>query len=243
MISKEKQKYIRLLHSKKGRQSESKFLVEGGKNIEELLQSDFKVSFLYLTEKCVLKYGEKLKNREYIICSEKDIQKSTSLSSNDMGIAIVECKDQKLPDDFTDELILVLDTINDPGNLGTIIRIADWYGIKNIFCSHETVDFYSPKVISSTMGSFGRVNIIKTDLVDFLSTYKNTIYGAYLDGKSIHDSTFDNTGCIVIGNESHGISESLGQYITKKITIPRFGGAESLNAGVATAIILDNFKR
>ncbi|MCP4523817.1 MAG: RNA methyltransferase [Candidatus Gracilibacteria bacterium] len=184
-----------------------------------------------------------LKNHHYTIVDVSDIEKVSTLSVNDMGIALVQSQETFLPDDIGDELILMLDTINDPGNLGTIIRIADWYGIKHIICNTKTVDFYNPKVIMSTMGSFSRINFVKTDLEKFLAEYSGNIYGALLDGENIHTAQKTKTGCIIIGNESHGISNELLPYITQKITIPRFGGAESLNAGVATAIILDNFKK
>jgi TrmH family RNA methyltransferase len=140
-------------------------------------------------------------------------------------------------------IILALDGISDPGNLGTLIRIADWYGITDIVCSVGSVDWYNPKAISASMGSFTRVNGFYTDLPTFLKSRKNTeIFGALMNGTSVHSITFPLGGILVIGSESHGISRDVTKCLTKKITIPRFGNAESLNAAIAGAIILDRWK-
>jgi TrmH family RNA methyltransferase len=142
-----------------------------------------------------------------------------------------------------EEFALVLDDIRDPGNLGTIIRTADWYGITRIIASSETADFYNSKVITSTMGSFTRVGIFYTTLEQYLAQSTLPVFGAYLEGKNIHETRFGSGGLIVIGNESHGIRPELEKFITDKITIPRFGKAESLNAAIATAIICDSIRR
>lgn len=139
---------------------------------------------------------------------------------------------------------LVLDDIRDPGNLGTIIRLADWYGIKNIICSETTAEFYNPKVISASMGSIFRINLYRRDLKEFLSENKNRkIYGALLEGTNVHQVTFEADGLLVIGNESHGIQKELIPLISYTVTIPKIGHAESLNAAMATAIICDNVFR
>jgi TrmH family RNA methyltransferase len=158
-------------------------------------------------------------------------------------LAVVECKNSELPAIADNELILVLDQVGDPGNLGTIIRVADWYGIKQIICSPDCADFYNPKVIAATMGSFARVKISHTNLIEYLSQQTKPVYGAFLEGKNIHKSKLSDSAFIVMGSESHGISQAVGKYITDKITIPAFGQAESLNVAMATGIILDNFKR
>lgn len=145
-----------------------------------------------------------------------------------------------LPDNFNNNFVLILDDINDPGNLGTIIRIADWYGIKNIIASKNTVDFYNPKTIMATMGSFARVNVFYEDLIEFFEKNQNIpTYGAFLNGENLRNIGKIKPGFIVIGSEAHGINQNLEKFIDKKITIPRFGSAESLNAGVATGIILE----
>jgi RNA methyltransferase, TrmH family len=163
--------------------------------------------------------------------------------SNNTVVAVAEMKPnqsfQLPPHTFG----LVLDDIRDPGNLGTIIRTADWYGINHIIASEETADFYNPKVISATMGSFTRMNIFYTSLPEYLSETKTKVFGAFLDGKNVHEITFDSGGFIVIGNESRGISPDVEKLVSERITIPRFGKAESLNAAIATAVICDNIRR
>jgi TrmH family RNA methyltransferase len=136
-----------------------------------------------------------------------------------------------------------LDDIRDPGNLGTIIRTADWYGIGKVVASPETADFYNPKVISATMGSFTRTEIYYTELTDFLSKAKHPVYGAYLEGQNVHEVEFQPAGLILIGSESHGIAPGLRKFVSTEVTIPRFGKAESLNAAIATAVICDNLRR
>jgi RNA methyltransferase, TrmH family len=145
------------------------------------------------------------------------------------------------------EFVLVLDDIRDPGNLGTILRIADWYGIKKVICSENTVDFYNPKVISASMGSFTRIKIYYSEISKYIENIDKKvnieIIGTFLNSENVHRFDFPTSGYIVLGNESNGISTEVEKYITKKITIPRFGHAESLNVGIATAVVLDNLKR
>ena len=143
----------------------------------------------------------------------------------------------------TSGLILALDGVSDPGNLGTIIRVADWYGIKHIVTSTDSADAYNPKTISATMGSFVRVSVSQVDLPAHLATLKLPIYGAFLDGENVHNTQFTGSGVLLMGSESHGIREACAKLVTDKITIPAFGQAESLNVAMATGIILDNFKR
>jgi TrmH family RNA methyltransferase len=133
----------------------------------------------------------------------------------------------------------VLDDIRDPGNLGTMIRTADWYGVKHIIASEESADFYNPKVLSATMGSFCRVQVFYTDIESYLRMVRRPVYGTFLDGLDVHQVNFKEGGLIVIGNESNGISQSIEKLVTQKITIPRYGNAESLNAAIATGVILD----
>jgi len=138
---------------------------------------------------------------------------------------------------------LVLDDVQDPGNLGTIIRTADWFGIKTIICSENTVEAYNPKTVQSTMGSLCRVNIIYTSLVQFLKNTKLPIYGALLDGENIYQTNWGNEGLILLGNEGHGIGKELIEQITVPVTIPRFGEAESLNVAVSAAIFCSEISR
>ncbi len=169
------------------------------------------------------------------------LTKASTLVSNNAAIAIVDMPTASAPQ--ASGLILALDGVSDPGNLGTIIRVADWYGIKHIVTSTDSADAYNPKTISATMGSFVRVSVSQVELPAYLSGLNLPIYGAFLDGKSVHKTQFTGQGVLLMGSESHGIRQACAALVTDKITIPAFGGAESLNVAMATGIILDNFKR
>jgi TrmH family RNA methyltransferase len=240
MISKVRAKFIKSLQVKKYRKQEQSFLVEGRKGVEELLRSDFTTTMVFATKEFI--DGHKLDAVEVTEVTPGELETVGSVESNDSVLAIARIKDNNRPSIGAGEYALVLDDIRDPGNLGTIIRTADWYGIRHIIASEETADFYNPKVIRSTMGSFCRVNVFYTSLDKFLEGHK-VVYGTFLDGVNVHELKFAPGGFIVVGNESNGISGAVGRHVTQKITIPRFGNAESLNASIATAIILDNLKR
>jgi TrmH family RNA methyltransferase len=242
MLSKAKIKFIKSLQLKKYRKEEQSFVVEGAKSVQEVLASDFEIVVLVATKE----FLESTKPRgsfETIEVNEKELQGLGEFQSNDSALAVVKCKPNIPLDVAADEFALILDDLRDPGNLGTIIRTADWFGIHKVIASNETADFYSGKVISATMGSFTRVKIFYTDLTEYLSQVKIPVYGAFLDGVNIKDVAFGKGGIIVIGNESNGIKPDLKQYITHKITIPRFGEAESLNAGIAAGIICYSVRR
>jgi RNA methyltransferase, TrmH family len=244
MISKAKAKFIKSLQLKKYRKEEQCFTVEGGKGVVELLNSDFEVTWLaaadsFLKENQIIIEKRKL---EIVETNEKELAATGTFHTNDAALAIARLRPNTEPN-LNDEFALVLDDIRDPGNLGTIIRTADWYGIKNVIASEETADFYNPKVINSTMGSFCRVNIFYTQLSEYLFGADWPLFGASLTGKSIYKTNFGKEGFIVIGNESQGISAAMHSLIDHHITIPRIGKAESLNASIATAIILDNVFR
>ncbi|NBB27077.1 RNA methyltransferase [Cellulophaga sp. BC115SP] len=245
MLSKNQIKYINSLQQKKFRQEYQSFVVEGAKSVVELLSSDFELESLYVTED-FYKETKPLLDKQPLraeIVGQAELEKAGTFSSNNAALAVAKIKsNQELLLNDT-EYALVLDEIRDPGNLGTIIRIADWYGIQKIICSEGTVDLYNPKVISSTMGSFTRVSLFYTDLVKYLKGQEKPIYGAFLDSENVHTLNFAPSGYIIIGNEANGISEAVEEVVTHKITIPRFGGAESLNAGIATAVICDNLRR
>ncbi|MFH1454918.1 MAG: RNA methyltransferase [bacterium] len=245
MFTKNQAKLIKSLQDKKNRVELGLFLVEGGKSIIELLNSDFKIDFILTTTEFFDKYGEKIreKSKSYEIVDQFDLEKIGTFETNNSALAVVKQKVNKQFEIKKDEIVLALDEIKDPGNLGTIIRIADWYEIKNIVASKESVDFYNPKVITATKGSFSRVNIFYTDLKDFLSKQKVPVFGTFLNGENIHKTKFPSSGILVMGNESNGINKEIEKSITKKITIPAYGKAESLNVAIATAIILDNWKK
>jgi len=242
-FTKNQAKIIKSLREKKYRMELGLFLVEGEKSVLELISSSFEIDFLLVTSEFFNKFESKIRDRSipYEIVSQNEIEKVGTLETNDSAIAIVKQKINSAPEIKNNEIILALDEIKDPGNLGTIIRIADWYGIKNIIASKETVDFYNPKVITATKGSFSRINIFYTDLNHFLSKTDLPILGSFLDGENIHKTKFPISGILIMGNESSGISKEIEKLVTKKITIPAYGKAESLNVAIATAVILDNW--
>jgi len=247
MISKNQLKLINALESKKQRKKNGLFLVQGEKNVAELLNSNFTIKQLFATASYINSNATLLAQHNLINltveASEDELKKAGTLLSNNSVIAMVECLDFSVPEIEENELILVLDKVGDPVNLGTILRVADWYGIKNVICSPDCADFYNPKVIAATMGSFARVNVSHTDLSTYLSSQDKPIYGAFLAGENIHQAVLASSAFIVMGSESHGISAPVEAFISDKITIPNFGQAESLNVAMATGIILDNFKR
>ncbi len=245
MLSKAKVRFVKLLQVKKYRQAEQCFIVQGEKAVKETLSSGFVVRTLLGTDDFLHQLDAKLleKSGETIPVSEKELTAVGSVESNNAALAVVSMRPNRPPQLPLRDFVLVLDDIRDPGNLGTIIRTADWYGIKNIIASPESTDFYNPKVISATMGSFLRVEIFYTPLSEFLEKLSVPVYGALLKGENVHSLKFANAGVLVIGNESKGISPAVEKLVTHRITIPRFGDAESLNASTATAVILDNIRR
>jgi TrmH family RNA methyltransferase len=240
MISINQKKFVNSLKQKKVRTERSLFIVEGVKLLNELLQSDYEVSSIFATAN----WMEQNSGIECSEVSEKELQSISSLTTPNEVLAVVQQKDPQLIDVST-QLNIVLDKIQDPGNFGTIIRTADWFGIPNIICSEDSVDLYNPKVLQATMGSFFRINIVYTDLVQFFS--KNaalTVYGALLDGDNIYQKKLNSKGAVLLmGNESKGISDALRPFITEKVLIPNFGKAESLNVATATAVLCSEFKR
>ena len=247
MISKNQLKLIHSLEQKKQRKKLGLFLVQGEKNVNELFISDFEIVNIFATAAYINKNAKLLSDNQLtslvIESSDEELKKAGTLQNNNSVIAVAKCKTYSLPPAEKDGLILVLDQVGDPGNLGTIIRVADWYGIKHLVCSPDCADIYNPKVIAATMGSFSRVQVSHTDLHEYLKSQEKPIFGAFLEGKNIHHSQLPSNALIVMGSESHGISDVVAKLVTDKITIPNFGQAESLNVAMATGIILDNFKR
>jgi TrmH family RNA methyltransferase len=240
MVSKSKIKFIKSLQVKKYRKQEQCFVVEGAKSVKELLNSDFEVTWLAGKVEFLLQNEEILRRKrvEAVEATEKELTQVGSFQTNDAAIALAHIKDNKLPP-ISHEFCVVLDDLRDPGNVGTIIRTADWYGIKNIIASEETADFYNPKTISATMGSFCRVNVFYANLPQFFETNALPVFGTFMNGTDVHQVEFGKGGLIVIGNESNGICDEVAGYVQQRITIPRLGSAESLNAAIATGIVLD----
>ncbi|MBY0436241.1 MAG: RNA methyltransferase [Cyclobacteriaceae bacterium] len=244
MISKAKARFIKSLQVKKYRQAEQCFLVQGAKAVTETLHSDFDIVLVAGTDAFFTEWeSPRQKSIEQVEVSVKELTDLGSVETNDAALAVVKMKPRQKPRLPANDFALVLDDIRDPGNLGTIIRTADWYGVKNIIASPETADVYSPKVINATMGSFLRVNFFYEPLQEFLTGQSIPVYGTFLTGEDVHTISFGKSGLIVIGNESNGISPAVKAKVTKRITIPTYGKAESLNASVATGIILDNVRR
>lgn len=247
MLSKNRIKYINSLKIKKYRQVHEAFMVEGAKSVLELLDSDFEVEFVLVTQEFQQKYSTIL-TRHNVPVETVTIQELEGLGSfqtNDSCLAVAKTKENAFLSADPSEYMLALDDVRDPGNLGTIIRVADWYGITKIICSRDTTDVYNPKVIAAAKGSFTRVSLYYTDLSQYLTETKDrNVIGAFLGGDSLYDFAFPASGgIIVMGNESNGISSAVENFVTSKIMIPRFGEAESLNVGIATAVMLDNMRR
>ncbi|MEX3072722.1 RNA methyltransferase [Vibrio alginolyticus] len=240
MISKNQLKLLRALGQKKQRKAHGLFLVQGEKNVLELASSSLIVKQIFATADFLTNHQE-LSCFECIEASLDDLTKASTLVSNNAAIAVVEIPDVKVPQ--AKGLMIALDGVSDPGNLGTIIRVADWYGIKHIIASTDCADPYNPKTISATMGSFGRVQVSLVDLPSYLEQANLPVYGAFLEGESVHKTAFSADGILLMGSESHGVREEASKFVTDKITIPAFGGAESLNVAMATGIILDNMRR
>lgn len=238
MISKNQIKFIRSLHTRKFREQHQYFIIEGSKIIEEALQNapDFLVS-IYGTETLPFSIPEHVSFQEI---DAHELQQMSALKHPQQQIAI--CKyithSDTLPNFF-----IALDTIQDPGNLGTILRLASWFGIDYIIASKETVDVYNPKVVQASMGAIFNVNIEYIDLKTVLESTNLPIYGALLEGENIYTSEKEKKGILIMGNEGNGIEKELLPYITHPLSIPRFGKGESLNVAMATAIFLSEFSR
>ena len=239
MLSKQQIKDINRLKQKKYRYQEGLFIVEGIKSIKEFLKSDHQLYRLYST---IDLFSTKDENFEII--SEKDLARISSYKKPQVGLGIFRMMDEPMPK--PSELSLVLSDINDPGNLGTLIRLCDWFGIRNIYCSKNTVDHYNPKVVQASMGSLSRVKLFYTDLKSLLKKQELPVYGAVMDGESVYEQRLPENALLVIGNEANGIADDLLPYMDQMISIPQFTsshGTESLNAAMAGGILMSEFRR
>jgi TrmH family RNA methyltransferase len=240
MLSKNQIKLISSLQQKKYRFANQLFFAEGVKVIQELVKSNFELEHLYTTQDDFTAIASHKKT----IITESELNKISALSTANTCLAVFKMPlESKI---IESGLILALDSIRDPGNMGTILRLCDWFGIEQLICSKETVDIYNPKVVQATMGSITRVNVNYVDLDAFLEKTELSIFGTFMDSENIYKTALPQEGIIVMGNEANGISESIEKLVTKRITIPRFGAlqiTESLNVATATAIILSEFRR
>lgn len=245
MISKSQISFIKSLHQKKYRKELGLFIVEGLKSLSEYINSDYEVDSVFYIENVMPKLGKLSQKIKLYEISQAELSKISTLSTPQQVLAIIKIPE---PVQITTELLkgsfsLALDNIQDPGNLGTIIRTADWFGFKYIICSADTVDVFNSKVVQASMGSLARVNVIYTDLGDLLAGTEIPVYGALLNGKSIYNTDFGNEGILLMGNEGKGISDELLKFITFPVTIPRFGKAESLNVAISASIICSEIRR
>ncbi|MGK7392265.1 MAG: TrmH family RNA methyltransferase [Candidatus Cyclobacteriaceae bacterium M2_1C_046] len=243
MISKATAKFIKSLQLKKYRRQHQAFLVEGAKNVLEVLKEKYPVKFIAATSQFLNDNRLSIQDTEIYEANEDDLQVLGTFKTNNAAIAVAEIIDIPEPEWHSVNYAIVLDQLNDPGNLGTIIRLADWYGIKNIIASPDTADLYNPKVINATKGSFLRVNLFYKELAAFFKENPKRLIGTFMEGTSVHQYQWPEQGYIIMGNEARGISPEIEALVEEKITIPKFGQAESLNVAIATAVICDNWRR
>ncbi len=237
MISKSEIKSITQLQQKKYRDSRNLFSAEGPKVIKELQAEGLKLHSFFSTE---IAKGTQTNHRHI---TPQQLKKISSLKAANTSLAVFEKPTLKKIEDTG--LIIALDAVRDPGNLGTIIRLCDWFGVTQLVCSEDTADCYNPKVIQATMGSIARVAVHYVSLAEMLQNSKLPVFGAFMDGKNVYKRTLPQEGIIVMGNEANGVSAEISALISEKISIPQFGSVttESLNVATATAILLSEFKR
>ena len=250
MISKARIKLITSLQQQKYRKKYGLFVAEGTTNVLDFLQSGIKAEEVFATAAWIEKHGEDTGGIPVTEVNMKELRKISSLKNPSEVLAVLAQPPETTPDlAKVNDLVLMLDDLHDPGNMGTIIRTADWFGIRTIICSEDTVDVYNPKVVQASMGSLARVQVSYTNLYELLKSKPDylEVFGAVLDGKNITDLPKPKLGIILIGSEAHGISEKLMPLIDHKMTIPGMpaenGSAESLNASIATAITCYEFRR
>ncbi|MCG9972178.1 TrmH family RNA methyltransferase [Christiangramia crocea] len=240
MVSKNQIKLIKSLSQKKFRNKHELFVVEGLKGIKEFLNSDFDLVSLF-TNEIDFDVSEKLVSK----IDERELKKLSFLKTPQQALAVFRIP--KINEIEVKGLMVILDGVRDPGNLGTIIRLCDWFGGETLICSEDTVDCYNPKVVQASMGSLTRVKVNYTQLPDFLKENREIpLYGAMLDGDNIYECNLPDSAFIVMGNEAKGVSEEIEKLLTHRINIPQFGknkDTESLNVATATAIILSEFRR
>ena len=236
MISKNQIKFVRQLEQKKYRKKEGLFVAEGPKVVGDLLRAGFKAHTIFATSEW------DSQGQTFQEVSDEELRRVSFLQHPQRVLALFFIPTESVPS--VSSLSLALDDVQDPGNLGTIIRIADWFGIDTIYCSENTADAWSPKVVQATMGSIARVNIIYSDLQELISKAQVPVYGTLLDGQDIYTQELSKEGIIVMGNEGNGISAPIRKLINRRLLIPQFHeGPESLNVAIATAITCSEFRR
>ena len=239
-LSKNHIKLITSLQQKKYRQKHKLFVAEGVKVVEELLNSNFEVEKLFITQD----YKSNLNNEQLVAVTDIELKKISQLKTPNKVLGLFRIPE--IDSDSNNGLIVALDEINDPGNLGTIIRLCDWFGVSKLVCSKNTVDCFNQNVVQASMGSLTRVRIVYEDLIPFLKATDFPSFIADMDGENVYECNLPKEAILIMGNEANGISDEIREIIDSKISIPRFGAVqqtESLNVATATAILLSEFKR
>lgn len=240
MVGKNQIKRITSLHHKKFRKSSGQFIAEGRKVISELLEGGFNLDVLYVTSGVFPDISPALRQ----VVSDDVMARMTALTNPSDCLAVFDMKEPTVPS--LNGLTVALDDVRDPGNLGTIIRLCDWFGISDLLCSQESAELYNPKVVQATMGSMARVNVHYVALEETLSKAQVPVYGTFMDGENVYQATLPNAAILVLGNEANGISKMIEAVCTQRIAIPRFGEVqktESLNVATAAAVFLSEFRR
>ena len=247
MISKATIKKIHALDMRKFRRNERLFVAEGPKLVDELCAT-MKPVYIAALPEWISENAKIISGTEYDIVTPDELQRASLQKNPQQVIALFPIPEHRFcTEQLKNELVLMLDGVQDPGNLGTIARIADWFGIKNIICSAETADIYNPKAVQATMGALARVKFHYTDLLQLLSQYDGPVYGTFLDGENIYGQELSENGIIVMGNEGKGISQGVGEMINRRLYIPNYPigtqTTESLNVAIATSIVCAEFRR
>jgi len=239
MVTKSELKYIQSLSDKKVRLETGCFIAEGVKLVGEMIAAGYPLKAVYALDS----WDSPDASIEVTRIEAFELEKMSMLQTPNQVLAVAMMPQKEVALDLAGQLTLVLDGIQDPGNMGTIIRTADWFGIRQIVASEDTVDVYNPKVIGATMGSFMRVSVTYKNLQEWMPTVKLPVYGALLEGENIFTTNAVKEGLLVIGSEGKGIRENILDLITHPVTIPKIGGAESLNAGIAAGVIVAQLTR
>ncbi|HLW49586.1 MAG TPA: RNA methyltransferase [Sphingobacteriaceae bacterium] len=250
MLSKSQIRFITSLKQKKFRKLHGVFVVEGTKSVEEFIDSDYEVLSLFITPDATTKMSKIPRKIEFFEITDDELKKISNLTTPQGVLAVVKIpmedeKDLSFVRETTSDMgfTLVLDDVQDPGNLGTIIRTADWFGFSTLICSVGSVDAYNPKAVQASMGSLARVRVLYTDLTDLFASSPLPVFGAVLDGQSIYEIDFGKQGFVLLGNEGQGISPEIQSFIHHPVTIPRRGAAESLNVAISAALFCSELYR
>ncbi|MGB0260797.1 MAG: TrmH family RNA methyltransferase [Flavobacteriaceae bacterium] len=236
MFSKSRAKFIQQLAQKKQRVQHGLFVVEGHKSVHEFIQSGYTPKELYVTN------AASFENHEATVVKSYEMKSLSHLKTPSNALAVFTMPSPSTPQQT--DFILALDGIQDPGNMGTLIRLCDWFGVKDLVCSHDTVDCYNPKVVRATMGSLARVGVHYVDLPHWLASQKNyTTVGASMSGTSVYETSITTPTILVVGNEGQGLSDAVASQLQKQVSIPRYGRAESLNAAMAAGILMGEITR